>query len=226
VNEKRFGQNETIFRQGDSADLFYIIDSGECQCTINDDAVRKLSNGDYFGELALLHGTSRTATVKATTYVVVFAMTYSTFNTYLKQQFSIKRNQYEPILSRASILHGSSSYDRALMIDSMVEVNFSDQQPVIRQGDAGQHFYIITKGQAKATKLYPNQTKYVEVLRYDDNGYFGELALMNNEPRAASITAQGELKCVMWDRSQFTRLFGPYFPVFEKNAANYAQEKI
>jgi cAMP-dependent protein kinase regulator len=49
----------------------------------------------------------------------------------------------------------------------------------------------------------------VEVMLYKKGDYFGERALLKNEPRAASILATSPLKCVSLDRHSFSRLMGP-----------------
>jgi hypothetical protein len=55
----------TIFRQGDPGDLFYIVESGRCEISIDGAKVAEAVPGEGFGEIALLRDVSRTATVTA-----------------------------------------------------------------------------------------------------------------------------------------------------------------
>ena len=56
--------DEYIFKKGDQASSYFIIEKGDCQVVINDKVVRTLKQGSGFGELALLYGSARTASIK------------------------------------------------------------------------------------------------------------------------------------------------------------------
>jgi len=69
LEEKQFGSGTTIFSQGDKGDSFYLIESGAVQVILESAAGRREAVGvlgpqDWFGEMALLSGEPRTATIK------------------------------------------------------------------------------------------------------------------------------------------------------------------
>jgi cAMP-dependent protein kinase regulator len=64
---------------------------------------------------------------------------------------------------------------------------------VIKEGEEGNSFYLVMSGEAVATKtLEPGKPPH-EVHKYKSGDYFGERALLQNEPRAANIIAVTEL---------------------------------
>ena len=66
--------HEVIVRQGDPADRFYVVISGEVDVFVDDDRVRVSSAGECFGEIGLMRRAPRTATVRARTGVSVVAV--------------------------------------------------------------------------------------------------------------------------------------------------------
>jgi putative ABC transport system ATP-binding protein len=69
LRRRRYAPGEVIVRQGDEADAFYIVTDGELEVLIEGPGggplvVNRLGRGDYFGEIALLRGGRRTATVR------------------------------------------------------------------------------------------------------------------------------------------------------------------
>jgi CRP-like cAMP-binding protein len=70
---------ETIFRQGDAGDRFYIVDSGEVEIEIDGREANVLGPGDSFGEIALLRDIPRTGTARARKETKVYALDREAF---------------------------------------------------------------------------------------------------------------------------------------------------
>jgi len=58
-------------------------------------------------------------------------------------------------------------------------------------------------------------------MSYGPGNYFGELALLRGEPRAANVVSITELKCITLDRHAFKRMLGPLEEILKRNAEAY-----
>ena len=87
THEESCTAGHMIIRQGDAGDSFFIIDSGSVDVLIARDAqlrepelIRRLSAGDFFGERALITGEPRSASIVASTNVVLFRLAKADFH--------------------------------------------------------------------------------------------------------------------------------------------------
>ena len=93
----------------------------------------------------------------------------------------------------------------------------------MKEGEQGDIFYIIEQGEAIATKTLEEGKSPMQVMSYKAGDYFGELALLRGEPRAANIVATTNLKCATLDRFSFKRLLGPLELILQRNAKAYEE---
>uniref|UniRef100_H0UVQ5 cAMP-dependent protein kinase type II-alpha regulatory subunit n=1 Tax=Cavia porcellus TaxID=10141 RepID=H0UVQ5_CAVPO len=90
------------------------------------------------------------------------------------------------------------------VLDAMFERTVKVDEHVIDQGDDGDNFYVIERGTYDILVTKDNQMRSVG--QYDNRGSFGELALMYNTPRAATIVATSEGALWGLDRVTFRRI--------------------
>jgi cAMP-dependent protein kinase regulator len=104
--------------------------------------------------------------------------------------------------------------------DALEPATFSDGTIIVRQGESGDVFYIILEGQANVLQTDKDgNEKAIATLGPSD--YFGEIALLTDRPRAASVVANGLLKCVRLDRARFDRVLGPCEEILRRNMEAY-----
>uniref|UniRef100_A0A8D0PBV7 Cyclic nucleotide-binding domain-containing protein n=1 Tax=Sus scrofa TaxID=9823 RepID=A0A8D0PBV7_PIG len=190
---------ETVIQQGDEGDNFYVVDQGEVDVYVNGEWVTSISEGGSFGELALIYGTPRAATVKAKTDLKLWGIDRDSYRRILMGSTLRKRRVYQEFLSKVSILGACSA-----------------------AGGRGCGARVpCTRGTASVLQRRSPNEEYVEVGRLGPSDYFGEIALLLNRPRAATVVARGPLKCVKLDRPRFERVLGPCSEILKRNIQRY-----
>jgi len=101
----QFSADDVIVRQGTPANSFYIIIEGEVEVVQQDDkgketVIGHLNDGQYFGEIGLLEGSERTATIRAITDVKLFPFTREQFRSWLAKSPDSKDEIEETAHSR------------------------------------------------------------------------------------------------------------------------------
>lgn len=119
------------------------------------------------------------------------------------------------------ILSSVDPYERGQICEALQVEKFQEGDVIIEQNKPGDKFYIIEEGEAYATKVFNEGEEPVNVLDYKKGDYFGELALIRNEPRAASVIAKSNCKLLALDRMSFKRLLGPIENILKRNSDNY-----
>lgn len=93
-----------------------------------------------------------------------------------------------------------------IVIDAMAEKRFNAGEVVIKQGDAGAVLYVVEEGQLDCFKKFGQDEEPKYLKTYEPGEAFGELALLYNAPRAATITAK--TAALLWelDRQTFNHI--------------------
>lgn len=106
------------------------------------------------------------------------------------------------LATRSNFLFNSLDEDQRMIVyDAMERCTYPKGSSVISQGQNGDFFYIVLKGQLDVYKDGNNL-----VYQYGPGGFFGELALMYNCPRAASVVAVAECVLYRLDRNTFRHI--------------------
>jgi MFS family permease len=79
VDHAHVAAGDEVFHQGDHGDRFYVIDDGEADVIGDGRLIRTMGPGDGFGEIALLHDTQRSTTVRARTSLRLYSLDRSHF---------------------------------------------------------------------------------------------------------------------------------------------------
>jgi cAMP-dependent protein kinase regulator len=136
-----------------------------------------------------------------------------TFNSIVKEAASKKRERFMTTLKKVPILANLGDYELSQIADALKTEEYESDQVIVKQGDTGNTFYILEEGTAKAVK------DSATVMQYEGGNFFGELALLHDAPRAASIISTSKCSVLVLERKAFHRLLGT---LGELKAQSYA----
>ena len=206
---------------GDDGDHFYVIDQGTYEVYVAKENEEPTKIGEYnqsgsFGELALMYNQPRSATIRATSDGILWVMGRQTFRKLVLKHAFRKRRLYEKFLEDLDILQSLTDYERSNVADALMPVDYHQHDVIIKQGDQGDRMFFIEDG---LCDIYMNE-KFHKRLHKGD--YFGELALLNHEPRSATvIAASSKVRLASLEVESFERLLGPCMDLMQRNTSKY-----
>ncbi len=209
----------TIVVQGEVGDRFYIIVAGEAEIFLEQPGgrlalVSRMGPGEYFGEMALVGNGLRTATVRAATGspVSVVALDVDMFNRLLQESPSL-HEELARIVDQRLIqdqIHALVGLDPGALqglTRGLESETYAPGQFIIRQGALGDTFFLIIEGEVEIVVARRDGTERI-LNRLGRGQYFGEMALMGNGRRNATVRASGSapVRVVELDRAALEQL--------------------
>ncbi len=183
--------------------------------------VATIEPGGSFGELALMYNAPRAATVmSAEASCTLWALDRITFRRILMDSTFQRRRLYESFLEEVPLLSTLTRYERSKIADALETQKFPVGTTIIKEGDAGEGFYLLESGEAEAFKAGTQGP----VKHYTKGDYFGELALLNDAPRAASVVSKTEVKVATLGKDGFQRLLGPVESIMRRTKYEGVEE--
>lgn len=227
---RRYLPGDIIVAEGDPADGFFVIASGRVEVTVGlEESTRvhldTLTAGNWFGEIALVNKTARTATVRAIEECVMLFLTNEHFDTFQKVatevlqsstwQNHVRKRMANSLKSvpffRVYKQKQKGSYERfddrtlGLLGELFHLIEIPEGDTLFEQGDPGDALYFIAQGRVKiTTKMAPmNKSETLAYLKEGD--IFGEIALMDDVRRTATAIATERLTLLTLNKEDFPR---------------------
>jgi len=186
-------QGDWVIKQGEDGDVLYVVIEGQLACSKlfeGESTPKFLLNycpGMSFGELALLYNAPRQASIQASEDCLLYSLDRECFNNIVKDSAMRRREKYKEFLDQVSLLDTLEDSEKSKVCDCLKPIYFKKGDYIIKEGESGNVFYFVEEGTAHAEKNIGGSLK--SVFNYSHGDYFGELALLKDEPRAASIIA-------------------------------------
>ena len=224
-----------IFNVGDVATKFYVICEGCVRISTvradTDFMLNMLKKNDVFGEIALLEGTTRTATARAFEPSLLLSITKAKFQKLL-QVFPALRDVMEPLLRirtantlKKVVGFKNLTADKKEIIGGMMTFrNFNAGEVMCREGALGGGLFVLITGRVQATMVDRSTGETVMLSTMEDEAVMGEISLLSGCPRTACLTALESCLVLCLSAKRFRR-FVPVAPEMLDDLVLIAQER-
>jgi CRP-like cAMP-binding protein/membrane protein YdbS with pleckstrin-like domain len=212
VEEKTFPSGNTVFRQGEPADFFYLVEEGAIQETGRDQAGtvilrRKAEAGDFVGRRLPLDNTPRRTTATVVRGARLLAIRADDFRTLLAM-FPALREQLDRkrLVNRLLAIPLFSAFSREQLFqvaDLLRVVEYPAGQTIFRQGEMPDAFYVIDTGQVRESVAGAAPGKQAWPKYLTAGSFFGRYSLLNNTARRATAEAVSDAVLFRFDVDAF-----------------------
>lgn len=217
----RFGDEVHDGEEGGSA--LYVVAAGRIHvlrpgAAEEETTLGTLTRGDYFGVEALFGGPTSAATYRAASDVTVWRLSGADAAPLIDGQPPLRRYIDSHLSDAAlrSFIRRCSAFSPfnwptlRRFLDAFEPVTATDGAVVVRQGDDGDGFYLIRSGRAEVLQRGPETEEpsdFGKSLGFLGSGdFFGELALLTDQPRAATVIARTSLSMFKVSKEGFQQL--------------------
>jgi CRP-like cAMP-binding protein len=215
MEEVQFAAGKDIITQGEEGDYFYVVARGAVAFFIDGEKIGNAGPGNAFGELALLYTCPRSATVRALERTTLFRTDQKVFTIMTQSETKKSEEEKRELLRKIPFLSSLGADDINRLASLMGPVLFSTGDYIVRKGDKGSSFFIIRNGKARVTEVFVGGTSY-EDISLEEGDYFGEDALVSDEPRAANVVALTKGSAFAIERDSVWKVLGDFGSLISK----------
>lgn len=228
-DSKEFDAGATVIKQGDEGEHFYVVETGSLDISVLLKDGPTGSNeiqvgvpyipGSAFGELALMYGSPRAATIRAKDGCKLWSIDRRAFRGITGQyklreaerhlQFLRKVKIGEKILG--DVLNASDIDAMALALQ---KDTFREGDVIVREGEKGDIFYLIESG---SVDVFKKDSGDKPITTLESGHFFGEKALLTEDVRQATCIATKDVKCLFLMRQDFNLMLGDLQDLLDGN---------
>lgn len=217
VERHAFEPGATIVKQGQEANRFFIVTRGAVDIVRErpnrpEQPIATLGEGDYFGEIGLLEGVPRTATVRASKDggAEVLIMDRSTFADFVSSSEQTEEEIAAVVRERVLSLQLAKALPMLTppqlkkVYPQLEMLSYEPGETIIKQGEPADRFYILVSGRCEVIDHQPGGRDVIVDIR-EPGEYFGEIGLLQNKPRTATVRAAADspVEVMALEREEF-----------------------
>ncbi len=208
-----FRAGETVLNEGDEGEAMFALAEGHVDVQRHGRTVATMHEGDFFGEMALLSGARRLATVVAGTDVVLLAFPRAAMEALIAKHPAVRegldaffRERLLANVLRANELFASlAESQRAALAQAFTPAPVHEGSVLIQQGQPGAAVYVLLRG---SCRVYVNDGGAFPELREGD--VFGEISVVSRMPATASVAAKENGVVLKVEADAFRRILSSH----------------
>lgn len=214
---QRAEQGTILFKRGDeNRDLFYLLD-GSVNLQTDTFNIEIIKAGSDSARFAIAHQIPRKVDAVANSRIQFLRLNADMMK--MVNETSYEENEstmmvedledgedWMTALLKSPIFRALPPANLQKLLMSLQEVKYSAGDFIIKQGEPGDFYYIIKKGQAVISRKPSANAKEIKLAKLNDLDTFGEDALISGEPRSTSITADTDISLYRLPKEQFLSL--------------------
>lgn len=201
---EHYKNGDVIFKQGDVGHCFYIVEKGSCAVLDSKGIeIACCTEGQCFGELALLNSEVRSATVCAKEDATLLSCTRNSFIHYIGHLDEIRDVWKIEALRKVPLLQGLTKQQVKGICKQLKTEVYEAGETIVSYGDIGDAFYIIQNGECEVLIRRSDSQSYNTVQILSSGHHFGERSLLRDEPRAATVRAKTKSSLLVLSKQIF-----------------------
>lgn len=214
---RRFGPGELIIEQGTRGDAFYVICEGSVRVFRVDHGQRQdlatLEGGACFGEMALLSGAPRTASVEGASEDTQLLEISAPVLAELSRRYPlvaralkkfVRQRMLTNVMNTSALFRPFNRKDRRTLVERFRARDVERDAVIIRDGDRTDGLYVVLSGEVEVSK------DGILLTRLKEGDLFGEISLLQKTPATATVTATRHTTLLRLPREDFDMLISSH----------------
>jgi len=236
---KEFSAGDVIYNEKEVSDALFLIGMGSVRLETQDIRGKKqvfseLAEGDFFGEVSFMSKAAHANSAVANTDVSLLIIHRKVFDVWVKTHPAIhetvedfyRKRVLARILAITPVFEGIPQEARIPLAQQFSLSFYRDGDVIIQEGDVESTFYLIRSGRVQiSTSGKQENTKSVILGTLGEGSFFGEVSMLTQMPRTATVKAVGRVELLSLTGDKFNAL-AKEFPSIKKVVEAYLKQRV
>ena len=228
MTEVKYSEYSEVVRQGDYSENFYFILKGELECKMGFTIKKKEGNrtkiekfdprlvkvyypGDYFCELNLLYYMPIRGSIKAVSDCILYTLDRKTYKYIINSSYNERSKNMIELFKKLPIFETLSDNEYEKLPGLSKEEIYYKGDTIIKENEYMNKLMIIEEGKCSGYKTMENGKSPKKIRDYNEEDFFGGIALLKEELSEESIIATSNIvKFICFDRRTIKNIFGSF----------------